>query len=206
MFEPRLVALIKATKGFMPESEGIALYQAAKEYFSLGIGVEIGSYCGKSTLYLAQAAQETGSRVVTVDHHRGSEEHQIGWEYHDPERADADSVIDTLPSLLSTLEQSNNGSSVTALIGRSIAIARWWSSEVDWVFIDGSHSSEAAFADLHGWEGFVRVGGALMIHDVFPNPEDGGRPPFEIYQAALESGRFIEKQAFESLRVLERVH
>ena len=54
----------------MPPDEGMAV---------LGPLVEIGTYFGKSTIYLAAAAVERGTVVVTVDHHRGSEEHQPGW-------------------------------------------------------------------------------------------------------------------------------
>jgi hypothetical protein len=43
----------------------------------------------------------------------------------------------------------------------------------------------------------------LAIHDVFPDPADGGRPPYEdIYLPALASGRFTELSATGSLRVL----
>jgi len=44
----------------------------------------------------------------------------------------------------------------------------------------------------------------LIIHDVFPDPKDGGRPPYEIYCRALESGEFTEMPATGTLRVLER--
>jgi hypothetical protein len=48
-------------------------------------------------------------------------------------------------------------------------------------------------------------GGLLAIHDVFPDPADGGRPPYEIYRRALGSGTFEEVETVGSLRVLRRV-
>ena len=49
------------------------------------------------------------------------------------------------------------------------------------------------------------LGGWLAIHDVFPDPADGGRPPYELYCAALDSGEFVEDAACGSLRVLRRI-
>ena len=52
----------------------------------------------------------------------------------------------------------------------------------------------------------MAVGGTLAIHDVFPDPSDGGRPPYEqIFRPALESGRFCLVSSAGSLRVLRRV-
>jgi len=74
-----LMRAAEATAGFMPVAEGLALFEAAARYSRCGPVLEIGSYCGKSTIYLAAAARQAGQPVVTVDHHRGSEEHQPGW-------------------------------------------------------------------------------------------------------------------------------
>lgn len=204
-FPNDLAALIESTKGFMPTNEGMALYESAKEYFAGGVGVEIGSYCGKSTLYLAEAARETNSQLITIDHHRGSEEHQIGWEYHDLELADEQGVIDTFPALRATIERSGLTDSVSAIVGRSATIANWWSTELDLVFIDGSHTEEAARTDYKSWSPFIRTGGALIIHDVFPDPAAGGQAPYLIYKTAIDSNNFVETFAIDSLRVLRKV-
>lgn len=204
-FPQNLIDVIEGTKGFMPIDEGMALYENAKQYFSGGVGVEIGSYCGKSTVYLAQAAYETHSHVVTIDHHRGSEEHQIGWEYHDSELADVRGIIDTFPALRSTIAAAGLADTITALVGQSTTIAQWWNQKLDFVFIDGSHTEQAARNDFEHWSPWVRLRGALIIHDVFPDPADGGQAPYLIYRAALESNEFIESAAFGSLRVLQRI-
>ncbi|MFD4367359.1 class I SAM-dependent methyltransferase [Rhodococcus sp. NPDC058521] len=190
----------------MPDDEGAALYRAAEQYLGeSGVGVEIGTYCGRSTVYLGDVARRVGGTVVTLDHHHGSEEHQPGWEYHDPTFVDQHTGrLDTVGRLRHTLSDADLEEHVVAVVGDSTVVSRFWRTPLDFVFIDGGHSSEAAEADLDGWAPWVKPGGALLIHDVFPDPADGGRPPFEIYERALASGQFEERSAFASLRVLER--
>jgi predicted O-methyltransferase YrrM len=199
-----------AATGFMPEAEGLALGEAAREYAVAGPVLEVGSYCGKSAIYLAagvRAARASGVRqpVVTIDHHRGSEEHQPGWEYHDPALVDpVTGRIDTLPRLRATLVAAGLEDDVVAVVGRSADVARFWRTPLGLLFIDGGHSEAAAQADYAGWAPWVAPGGALAIHDVFPDPADGGRPPFLIYQRALASGAFTEVAVTGSLRILKR--
>lgn len=195
--------------GFMPIDEAVALYQVARQYLSkedaVGIGVEIGTYCGKSTVFLGAAAQPAGATIVTIDHHRGSEEHQPGWEYHDTSLVDPHTgTLDTSARFRQTMWDADLEGTVIGLLATSTAAAKVWGRPADFVFIDGGHSSEAAQNDLAGWAPWVRVGGALLIHDVFPDPADGGRPPFEIYEKALSTGQFTEVGVQGSLRVLRR--
>jgi MMP 1-O-methyltransferase len=143
--------------------------------------------------------------VVTVDHHRGSEEHQPGWEYHDPGLVDPGTGrIDTLPRLRATLAAAGVEDDVIAIVGRSADVARLWRTPLGVLFIDGGHSDAAAQSDYAGWAPWVAPGGVLAIHDVFPDPADGGRPPFLIYERALASGAFTEVRHVGSLRVLKR--
>jgi predicted O-methyltransferase YrrM len=207
----KLSEAARAATGFMPEAEGLALCETAEAYAPAGPVLEVGSYCGKSAIYLAagvRAARANGTRqlVVTVDHHRGSEEHQPGWEFHDPGLVDpATGRVDTLPRLRATLAAAGLEDDVVAVVGRSADVARLWRTPLGLVFIDGGHTEAAAVADYEGWAPWVAPGGALAIHDVFPDPADGGRPPYELYCAALESGEFAEDAACGSLRVLRRV-
>lgn len=201
----RLFALAERVTGFMPEEEGRALYDAAQRYLDGGVGVEIGTYCGKSTVLLGAAAQQRNGVLYTVDHHHGSEEHQAGWEYHDSSLVDeVTGLFDTLPTFRRTLDAAGLDDHVVAIVGKSPVVARDWRTPLQFLFIDGGHSEAAATADFDGWAKWVRVGGALVIHDVFPDPADGGRPPYYIYYRALESGQFREISATGSLRVLER--
>jgi MMP 1-O-methyltransferase len=195
----------EAARGFMPPPEGLALYRAAATYAAAGPVLEIGTYCGKSTIYLACAAREAGQVMITVDHHHGSEENQPGWEYHDPSLVDpATGRLDTLPHFRATLAGLGLDEDVIAIVGRSADVARLWSAPLGMLFIDGGHTEAAAQADYEGWTPRVAPGGALAIHDVFPNPADGGRPPYHIYLRALASGAFTEVAVEGSLRLLER--
>ncbi|GAA1995979.1 class I SAM-dependent methyltransferase [Catenulispora subtropica] len=200
-----LRAAAEAAPGFMPADEGLALYEAAERAAKVGDLLEIGTYCGKSTIYLAAAAATADRTVVTVDHHRGSEEQQPGWEYHDPELVDPRvGLMDTLPTMRRTLHAAGVEDRVIAIVGRSPAVARLWNTPVGLVFIDGGHTDEHAQADYEGWARHVAPGGLLVIHDVFPNPEDGGQAPYRIYLRALESGEFEEESVTGSLRVLRK--
>ena len=200
-----LRAAAESARGFMPPGEGLALYETAAAYAHRGPVAEIGSYCGKSTIYLAAAARQAGQVVITVDHHRGSEENQPGWEYHDPELVDpAVGQLDTLPHFRAALAAAGLEEHVIAIVGRSAAVAALWRAPLGMLFIDGGHTDAAAVADYEGWAPRVAPGGALAIHDVFPDPADGGQAPFRIYQRALASGAFTQVRAAGSLRVLER--
>ncbi len=197
--------MAETVKGFMPPAEGLALYQVAREYAGLGPVVEIGTYCGKSTIYLAAAVRGSGQRVVTVDHHRGSEENQPGWAYHDPSLVDPRTGrLDTLPAFRSTLSKAGVEDYVIAVVGRSADVAALWRTGVGMLFIDGGHTDEAAQADYQGWAPWVVMGGALAIHDVFPDPAAGGQPPYRVYLRAVASGAFSEVRREGSLRVLRR--
>ena len=200
----RLFALADQVQGFMPDDEGRALYDAALRYLNGGVGVEIGTYCGKSTLLLGAAAQQTDGVLYTLDHHHGSEEHQAGWEYHDASLVDeVTGLFDTLPTFRRTLDAAGLDDHVVAVVGKSPIVARGWRSPLQFLFIDGGHSEAAATEDFNGWAKWVNIGGALVIHDVFPDPKDGGRPHY-IYRRAIDSGQFGEISALGSLRVLER--
>ncbi|OBF11774.1 class I SAM-dependent methyltransferase [Mycobacterium sp. ACS4331] len=201
----RLFALAERVTGFMPQDEGRALYAAARDHLSGGVGVEIGTYCGKSTVLLAAAALETDSVLYTVDHHHGSEEHQVGWEYHDTSMVDPTTgLFDTLPTFRHTLDAAAVDDNVVAVVGRSAVVAKNWRTPLRMLFIDGGHTEAAAHRDFEGWAKWVEPGGALIIHDVFPDPADGGQAPHQIYCRALESGQFQEVSATGTLRVLER--
>jgi MMP 1-O-methyltransferase len=195
----------EAARGFMPPPEGLALYAAAAAYAGLGPVLEVGTYCGKSTIYLACAARQAGQVVITVDHHHGSEENQPGWEYHDATLVDPRTGrLDTLPAFRATLAGLGLDDDVIAIVGRSADVARLWRAPLGMLFIDGGHTEAAAQADYGGWAPRVTPGGALAIHDVFPDPADGGQAPYHIYRRALASGAFTQVAAEGSLRVLER--
>jgi len=190
----------------MPDDEGLALHDAGLAAAAHGPLLEIGTYCGKSAIYLGAAARAGGSVLYTVDHHRGSEENQAGWEHHDPELVDpATGRLETLPFLRRTLAEAGLEDVVVAVVGDSATVAAHWRTPLSLLFIDGGHGDGPAHADYDGWARWVMAGGLLAIHDVFPDPADGGRPPYEVYLRAIASGAFEEREAVGSLRVLARV-
>jgi predicted O-methyltransferase YrrM len=195
-----------SVKGFLAAEEGEALADCVRQVGAIGPIVEIGSYCGKSALYLGPAARAAGTIVYTLDHHRGSEEHQPGEKYHDADLFNAGlGIVETLPSLRETLFRGGLENCVIPVVGRSATIAMHWTTPLGMVFIDGGHSMEAALADYRGWAGKILPGGILAIHDVFPNPEDGGRPPYEIWKLAIASGLFEQINRVGTLEVLRRL-
>ncbi|WP_371615670.1 class I SAM-dependent methyltransferase [Streptomyces sp. NBC_00454] len=204
--KPETLAAFEAAKGFMPVGEGLALYEAAAGAARLGLPLlEVGTYCGRSTILLADAAREAGVSALTVDHHRGSEEQQPGWEYHDPSVVDPEiGLMDTLPTFRRTLHKAGLEDHVIAIVGRSPQVAAAWGGKLGLVFIDGGHTDEHATGDYEGWAPHVAAGGTLVIHDVFPDPADGGQAPYRIYLRALASGAFEEVSVTDSLRVLRR--
>jgi len=208
--DPVLQQIAEDARGFMPADEGLALHDAAVAAARAVPDrpfVEVGTYCGKSSVYLGAAARESGRILVTIDHHRGSEENQPGWQWHEPDLVDpAIGVMDTLPTFRHTMFRAGLEDVVVAVVGDSPTVASWWSTPAAFVFIDGGHGEEPADIDFRSWTPHVALGGTLAIHDVFENPEDGGRPPYErIYLPAVSSGDFEETSATGSLRVLKRI-
>lgn len=188
----------------MPEDEGLALYRAGLRAGARGPLLEVGSYCGKSTVYLGAAALAAGTVLFSVDHHRGSEEQQPGQPYFDPRFLGPDGRIDTLPAFRRTIAGAGLEPVVIAVVGDSATVAAHWGCPLGLVFIDGGHSEAAAQADYAGWTPWLCAGGLLAIHDVFPDPSQGGQAPWHVFRRALASGQFHEVAAVGSLRVLEK--
>jgi len=204
-----LLEYADTVKGFMPRDEGLALFEYALahgERSHRGTWLEVGAWCGKSAVYLGAAAEETSSVLYSLDHHHGSEENQAGWEHFDAALVDpADGRLNTLPTWQRTIAETELEATVVGLVGHSTVIAAHFDQPLDVLFIDGGHGHDVAWADYEAWTPKVVVGGLLLIHDVFADPDDGGRPPYEIYCAALESEDFIDRAERGSLRALTRV-
>jgi predicted O-methyltransferase YrrM len=203
-----LLAYADTVKGFMPRDEGRSLFEHALAHGQARPGstwLEIGAWCGKSAVYLGAAAEETHCVLYSLDHHHGSEENQAGWEHFDETLVDpADGRLNTLPSWQRTIAHAGLEATVVGLVGHSDVISQHFAEPLDVLFIDGGHAHDVAWADYRAWTPKVVEDGLLMIHDVFADPADGGRPPYEIYLAALESGRFVTDAEQGSLQVLRR--
>jgi MMP 1-O-methyltransferase len=198
------LAVARAAKGFMPDDEGLALHEAGLAGGAVGPLLEIGSYCGKSAVYLGSAAAERDTVLFTIDHHHGSEENQAGWDHHDTEVVDdRTGRMDTLPFFRRTIEDAGLEGAVVAVVGDSPTVGRFWSTPVGLLFIDGGHAEDVARADYDGWARFVAPAGVLAIHDVFEDPADGGQAPFYVWQRAVADG-FTPLATTGSLRTLRR--
>jgi MMP 1-O-methyltransferase len=209
MLSERRRSLALSTRGFMPAEEGDALWDAAATATAAMPGMpmlELGSYCGRSTVWLGDVAESAGTLLFALDHHRGSEENQAGWGHHHIEVVD-DRIgkMDTLPFFRATIHDAGLEDSVVGLVGGAPTIGAAWTTPLSLLFIDGGHGEKPARLDYERWTPHVALGGTLAIHDVFPDPADGGRPPYEqIYLPALASGRFEERSTTGSLRILIR--
>ena len=204
--DARLLEVARAAKGFMPDDEGLALHAAGRDAASVRPLVEVGSYCGKSAVYLGSAASTGGTLLFSVDHHRGSEENQAGWEHHDPEVVDPGTGrMDTLPFFRRTIERAGLEDAVVAVVGDSPVIAAHWRTPLGLVFVDGGHALGVVLADYEAWSPYIAAGGVLVFHDVFEDPRDGGQAPFEAWKRAVASGLFTPMSTTGSLRVLRRI-
>lgn len=197
---------IHSIKGFMEPVEGEALHDTALSVAHLGPVMEIGSYCGKSAVYLGTACKAQGALLYAVDHHRGSEENQPGWEHHDPDTWDTQAgAMDTLPFFRATLRRAQLEETVIPIVTQSRLAARHWNIPLSMLFIDGGHAREMAMTDYRGFSPHVMPGGILAIHDIFADPEDGGQAPHEIYTLAVNSGLYAPLKMVQSLGFLRRV-
>ncbi len=203
---PDLPIDIQQIKGFLAEDEALALYRQALAASTAGPVLEIGSYCGKSTLFLGLACRETGSTVFALDHHRGSEEHQVGEYFHDPELFDAgEGVMDSFREFRRNIRAAGLEDVVVPVVASSAAAARHWQTPLAMVFIDGGHSLDAALTDYRCWMPHLRRGGTLAIHDLFADAHDGGQAPYAIYRMAMASGLFEDLGQVNTLGLLRRL-
>jgi len=201
----RFEKLIEETKGFLDPVEGQRLYEVALAASRMGPCLEIGSYCGKSALYLGSACRENQQVLYSIDHHRGSEEQQPGEEYFDPDLFDdRQGQIDTLPFLRRTLAQAELEDTVVPLVCSSQVAAKSWATPLALIFIDGGHAFETAWQDYLNWSGHLQAGGYLLIHDIFKDPSKGGQAPYDVYQRALATELYAELDMTGTLGVLRR--
>ena len=184
-------------KGFLAHEEGLFLYELTKKYCLKNFAVEVGSYCGKSACYIGQACKENKTYLMTIDHHRGSEEQQYGEEYFDPDEYNYDKeIVDTVPTLLKNIQKFQFEEVILPIVNSSELASKEIQNNIDLVFIDGSHTFESARKDYVSWKNKIRIGGILAIHDVYDSEVEGGQAPKEIYEKALS----------ENFKLLKRVN
>ena len=197
---------MKDVKGFLSDKEAKKLQELFLKVHHLGSVLEIGTYCGKSALNFSEVAKDVNGLIYTIDHHTGSEEHQRGEEYHDSELFDERlKKFNTLPEFLNNLKSKKMAKFIIPIIDKSQNASNFFSEKISLLFIDGGHSFETALSDYNAWKDKICADGLLVIHDVFPDPKDGGRPPYEIYTLARESKEFDDLGIYETLGILKKV-
>jgi predicted O-methyltransferase YrrM len=192
-------------KGFLSEQEGERLFVLALEAARLGPCLEIGSFCGKSTVYIGTACKYVGVTLYTIDHHRGSEEQQPGQPYFDPEIYDSNTGrIDSLPLLRSAIHRANLEDTVVPMITLSNVASRNWSTPLSFIFIDGGHAYATVLSDYLCWHNHLVQNGYLVFHDIYPDPSQGGQAPYEIFKKARATGEYQELPMTGSLGILKK--
>jgi len=197
--------LADQVKGFLDPEEGQRLFEVARQAAAMGPCLEIGSYCGKSALYLGRACRESGTTLFSIDHHGGSEEQQPGEAYFDPALFDVRSyAVDTFGHFRRTLQMAGLEETVVPLVCASAVAARAWATPLSLGFIDGGHAFPTVQTDYHCWAKHIVPQGYLLIHDIFPDPQEGGQAPYQIYRQAIQSGLFEALPMTRTLGVLQR--
>lgn len=196
---------VSEIKGFLAEKEGLRLFELGLEACAIGPCLEIGSFCGKSTVYLGTACKMKGRTLFTIDHHRGNEEQQPGQLYFDAELLGASTgMLDSFPHLRDTIQKAELEDVVVPMVTTSQVASCDWATPLALVFIDGGHSYEAVLTDYQCWYPHLLPGGYLAFHDIYPDPSKGGQAPYQVYKQALASGLFEELPMTDSLGVLRR--
>jgi MMP 1-O-methyltransferase len=203
---PEILALTRSAEGFLAEEEGLKLFELAKRSACRAPCLEIGSYCGKSTLFLAEGCRASGGHCVfSVDHHSGSAEQQSGQEYYNPKLYDPElGRINTLPYFVRNLFQAGLLDWVIPVIGDSARVGKNWAGPLALVFIDGGHADENVRSDYETWSRHVISGGYVCFHDVFLNPAGGGQAPRRLFDEVKSSPRWQLEGLYSSLGVLRR--
>ena len=199
-----MIEKFDSIKGFLELNEGIALYDEVKRVSKNNFCVEIGSYCGKSTCFIGQACKENKSKLITIDHHKGSEEQQLGELYFDAEVYDEKlGRVNTLPLLEKNLAKFDLEDIVKPLVMDSISASKIVENNADLIFIDGSHTFESAESDYELWKNKIKKGGTLAIHDIYDSEDEGGQAPNKIFKQSLNEGfNFIKR--VKSLVLLQK--
>ncbi|MGI9538610.1 MAG: class I SAM-dependent methyltransferase, partial [Miltoncostaeaceae bacterium] len=142
-------------EGWLTDGEGALLYELARGNRG-GAIVEIGSWKGRSTIWLAEGSRAgRGAVVVAIDPHTGSEEH----------RADGE-VVDTFSEFRTNLAMAGVEEVVRPERAMSVDAAARVDEPVGLLFIDGAHDRDSVLADIDAWFPKLAPHGMIAFHDV----------------------------------------
>jgi predicted O-methyltransferase YrrM len=126
--------------------------------------------------------------------------------FHDTELFNShDDRVDTFGEFRRNIRNAGLNEQVIPIVAGSEQAARHWQTPLGMVFIDGGHSLDAALTDYRCWAGKLVKDGILAIHDVFPDPFEGGQAPCAVMQLALNSGLFEKFAVVNTLALLRRL-
>jgi predicted O-methyltransferase YrrM len=194
----RLATAFASVEGFLDPLEGYALYRCAAEGPGIGAVVELGSYCGRSTAFLAAGSKAAcREKVVAVDHFLGSPEHQPGKHFASPVLAREGT---TFQCFRANLERVHLLDHVEAINAPSAEAVLRWTAPIRLLFIDAEHSYESVRHDFDGWTPFVVPGGLVLLHDVGDEPG-----VTRVFQEVIAEGKSFKLiVGVVSLRVLQK--
>lgn len=133
------------------------LYRQAVSEFDSGTFVEVGSWKGRSSVFLGVEIINSGKpiKLYCVDTWKGSVEHQG----MDCLKNDSlyEEFIDNIKPLTSVI--------VPMRLPSLEAAKQFEDNSIDFVFIDASHEYEDIKADIAAWYPKVKIGGLFAGHD-----------------------------------------
>jgi len=152
--------------------------------------VEVGSWMGASTCFLAGGLRGAGARIHAVDNFQGLSTcgEDAAWYDRHFRRLGRKGTLEIFRENLAALGFTTR---IEPFVGDSVAAVQAWAAKrgtIDLVFIDGDHSYEACQADIAGWSPFLKPGGIIAFHDFGSRAEGVTRAIFE----AIKAGRFAQ--------------
>lgn len=189
--------LADQTKGWLFPDEGPFLRSLALR--CSGPYLEVGSYCGKSTIWIGDSAEANGTVLFAVDHHQGSPEMAPDRDCHDPEMVDGDGAHDTLLAFRRTIRAACLTNTIIPVVAATATIGPLWALPVGFVFIDAAHDYAGCKLDSNTWLSRLTIGGLAAFHDT-TIPAIA-----QVVDEAAASSRFDEIEGCHTIRVLQRV-
>ena len=175
MSEAETLRLVYRIEGWLAILEGLWLYRAAIKV-KKGCIVEIGSWKGKSTVWLARGSQSgTKATVYAIDPHTGSEEHK------------EKGTVWTYDTFLKNITMAGVKDIVVPIVKTSEEAVKGWDKPIELLFIDGSHEYEDVKLDFELWSPHLVKGGLIAFHDSVQGA--GWKDPIKLVQERIYNNK-----------------
>jgi len=148
--------IVKSIQGWVGDKEGAYLFQRAKNC-SKGIIVEIGSWKGKSTVWLARGSKAGNkTRIYAIDPFDGRDSKFITIPQPDY------SVFEIFKD---NIRKAGLNDLITPIVSRSQDASDKIKERIEFLFIDGAHGYEFVKKDFELYFPKVLRGGIIVFHD-----------------------------------------